>query len=752
MQSFFTKLWKRRPLFFAGLFVVVALIGGDLWPGFGRLWCVLLASLGVLALGWKAGLFLAVCVGVSVSNLHFREVQAERDATHLTSLTVIEAEGRLLEDAIGTDGKWVGIVRLSSPSLPEAKVRWRGSGPLPMAGTELRATGVFHPLEEVRNPGLPDRSARLRSLGVVAHFHASEMRTERWVGPISKFASGIRNGFYRAITRGLDPGSEAFHVIRAVVLGERSDEVPDLGRKFRESGTLHVFTVSGMHVVMVGGIGWMLLSFLRVKRRFAIPLIILTMFGYSWMTGSGPAAVRAAWMGTVFLCAFLVKRRPDLLNAMGAVLLFNLLWDPRIVRMPGVQLSYGVVAAIGLLTVHMRGLFNWIAAKELLLPTSEYSGLRYRWLQFRQKLADALSVSTAASIGSLPLTYLYFGIITPVSILATVALVPQVYLLLSAAIVSAVVSPFSITLNKGINLVNARVAQLCAGTAGGFSKIPGAWAAPGIRGAEKLIIYDLEFGNAAAVFVSAEGNAVLIDSGGDFALNSEIMPSLQRLGIHPDAIIFTHEDSGHVASPEKVRSIFHITQVALPEPRSKSSTLGQWREEKGIRIAYLEHGVRLDLGGGCKMEVLYAPEGQTEMGKADDRCVVMRMEWNGFSILWQSDAGEPVENILLKSGLDLRADMVVSGSYENGNSLSDEFIAAVRPSMIIIPRSPTGGISDRQAVQRERWQAKGIKIVDQLAHGGITLEAHSKGEMIVEGFLDKSRFKMKSAKEPGDPR
>lgn len=739
MQSFLVKLWKRRPSFFTGVLVVVALIGRDQWPDFALLFGVLMGGLGLLLLGCRAGLLVALCIGISFANLHVREAHAQQDEAKLAALEVRDIEARLLEDARGADGNWVAAARVSSPSLPGAKVLWAGGGAMPVAGTELRATGVFQPLEVARNPGSPDRGAWLRSQGIVGHFKASEMRTERWVGPFSRAAFRVRNAFYEAITKGLEPDTEAFHVIRAVVLGERSDDVIDLTRKFRESGTLHVFTVSGMHVVMVGGIAWVVLSLLRVDRRFAIPIIIAFMFGYSWLTGNGPAAVRAAWMGTVFLSAFLVRRRPDLLNAMGAVLLFNLLWDPRIIRMPGVQLSYGVVAAIGILSRYMRGLFDWIATKNLLLPISEYGGWRYRWLQFRQKLADALSVSTAASLGSVPLTLFYFGLVTPISIFATVALVPQVYLLLSTAIVSAVVSPFSSPLNIAINTVNARVATLCAITAGGFAKVPGAWVAPGVRRKESLLIYDLAFGNAAAAFVSGEGNAVLIDTGGNFALNFEVIPSLQRLGIHPDAAIFTHEDSGHVVSPNLMQSIYHIEQVAIPHPQTSSSSLSDWQEAVGVSSKFLEKGNKLALGSGSYAEILYAPAMHSVEGKADDRCVVMRILWNGACILWLSDAGEPTEQLLLRSDIDLRADILVTGSYEGGSSLSSEFISAISPSIVVVPRSPIGGVSASQAEQRKTWARSGIKVIDQRRSGGVTITTRGQGNLLIEGYLDKSK-------------
>ncbi len=418
-------------------------------------------------------------------------------------------------------------------------------------------------MESGRNPGGFDRRERLRNEGVVANFRASEMRSEQWTGPVSQKAAEFKKAFREGIVAGLDENGIEAKTIRAVVLGERARDSLELVESFRKSGTLHVFTVSGLHVAMLGSIVWFLLKWSGVSRRWAIPAIVAVMFGYVWLTGNGPAAVRAAWMGTVLLGAFALRRRMDLLNTLGAVLLVAILLDPRVIRMPGVQLSYGVVAAIGLLTVFTRKCFEWIAVEENFLPVSETGWWRRNWLVVRRKLADGLAVSTAATLGSTPLTILHFGLLTPVSVIATVVLVPLVYILLSAALASAFINPLWEGASVFINRRNAAVASFCVDTSGFFASLPGASTATRFPTEDTLIIYDLQFGASAACFAPAGGNAVLLDTGGNYSLRSEVGPSLRRLGIEPDSVILTHPDAGHVGSPALVDEMFPLRQVAL---------------------------------------------------------------------------------------------------------------------------------------------------------------------------------------------
>jgi ComEC/Rec2-related protein len=331
-------------------------------PGFLWLGGLVFAALAVRFGGWKTALA-AVCIAAIVlGGGRIRDARQEADEARFSKMGMAEVEARLTEDATGEEGTWSAVARLHGESFGGRKVRWIGTGEPPPAGTELRASGVFEGLGGERNPGVPDRAENLRNEGVVAVFRANGMRSEQWIGPVSSWAEGIKRGFRQSIVVGLDENGIAAKVILAVVIGEKAKDSLGLVQDFRESGTLHVFSVSGMHVMMLGSMIWFALKWAGVPRRAAIPVIIAAMFGYSWLAGNGPAALRSAWMGAVFLGGFAFRRRTDLLNSLGVVLIVSLLWDHRMIRMPGVQLSYGVVAAIGLGTALARRGLTWIAA------------------------------------------------------------------------------------------------------------------------------------------------------------------------------------------------------------------------------------------------------------------------------------------------------------------------------------------------------------------------------------------------------
>lgn len=740
MAGALMRQWAKRQIFAlaSGLVALIALdhfAPGLLWVG-GFVFAVLVVRFG----GWKTGLAAVSIAAIVVGGGRIRDSRQEADEARFSKIGMAEVEARLTEDAIGGEGTWSAVARLHGQKYGGRKVRWMGAGEPPPAGTELRASGVFEGLGGERNPGVADRAERLRNLGVVAVFRANDMRSEQWIGPVSSWASGIKKSFRESITVGLDEESLAAKVILAVVIGEKAKDSLGLVRDFRESGTLHVFSVSGMHVMMLGSMIWFALKWAGVPRRAAIPVIIAAMFGYSWLAGNGPAALRSAWMGTVFLGGFVFRRRTDLLNALGVVLIVSLLWDHRMIRMPGVQLSYGVVAAIGLGTALARRGLTWIAADELFLPTSEIGFWRGKWSGFRRNLAESFAVSTAASVGSAPLTAFHFGMVSPISVFATVALVPIVYALLGIALVASMLRPFSESATVFLNRTNAHLANACAETAGFFASLPGASGSIVARKTDTLIIYDLGYGASAACFASGAGNSVLIDTGGKFSLESKVGPSLMRLGMSPDAVILTHADARHAAPPQLLTEMFPLRQVANGMVPTRGSVAAEWKNfrAEGFSVFHPGKGQLLDFGGGAWGEVLLSASDGNLGSLADDRALILRLHWKGWKILFTGDAGRLSEEALLASGADLAADVIVAGLHENDLSLSGAFVAAVKPQAIIVA-SPAGSEMDgHREFQKKLWEKQGMRVINQSQTGGLTVTVLASGELAIRGFADGS--------------
>lgn len=693
--------------------------------------------LGTWLCGWRRGLALALVGMLSSIVLGVRTSTMRAQADVLVRSDAGRAQARALEDAQGGAGGWVVRARITEGPARGATVAWRGRGAVPVAGAQLAAMGWFQFPEPPRNPGEFDRAEWLRRTGCGVEFE-SQGGTEIQTPNGAARAAAFRHGFQAAIVHGLDPASAAAQVIAAMVVGKRPDDADEMVMAFRKSGTLHAFSVSGLHVAMVGGIGWYAASLAGLTRRRAVLALIPLLFGYAWATGHGAPAVRAACMAALFLGAFVFRRKPDLLQALGAVLLVTLLWDGRLLFQAGVQLSYGVVAAIALGMGPASRVFRRLSDKDPYLPDDERSRCRRAWDGVRGWVASSLAVSLAAAVGSAPLTLLHFGLLTPISLLANLVLLPLVVAILTLALAAAVVFPAAPWAASWINHANAALADASIAAAGAFSAIPGGHIVTARPGSARLIVYDLPYGQGASVLTDADGDALLHDCAGHGGFRGVVLPSLRAQGIVPRTVLLSHPDGSHMGGGYPVWRSLPVREVVVPVAEARSRVLHAWKSaaEEGVKVVRLAADVaRLHGPDGSVWHRLHAPFAGRSPAQADDRIAVWRLDWRGWRILFTSDAGFRTERELVEAGADVAADVVVCGQHSSDLSLSEEFLSAVNPRALIA-RNPLDPPQERHAAPTgSAWQKKGMVWVDPMESGGTTLTVDASGDLVISGFL-----------------
>ncbi|UIR56492.1 ComEC family competence protein [Sphingobacterium sp. SRCM116780] len=186
----------------------------------------------------------------------------------------------------------------------------------------------------------------------------------------------------------------AFQIAAALIFGYRSTLSPDTLQTFSNTGTIHVLSVSGMHV----GILFLFLIWVLQKMNgnpvlhcLRLLLLLLSIWSYTILTGMAPSILRAAIMLSFFLLAKSLKRESNMLNTMAASAFLLLLFQPHMLFDIGFQLSYCAVLGIILLF-------------PLLKKISPFEGTRFVRLVW-----DSLAVSLSAQILTTPLSLFYFG-------------------------------------------------------------------------------------------------------------------------------------------------------------------------------------------------------------------------------------------------------------------------------------------------------------------------------------------------------
>ena len=199
-------------------------------------------------------------------------------------------------------------------------------------------------------------------------------------------------------------------VMQSFLLGGRSaipNEIRDL---FVVTGTAHVLAISGQNITIISMVVFLFLRILRIPRAAQFIFTIVFLAGYAFLTGLSPSVARSAVMAIIFWMAFLFEREGDSLNSLGFAALVILLMNPLNIFDIGFQLSFAGVFSIIYFypTVHQL-IRNALPAQ---MPAAAIVFLQ------------ALSVSLAAWVGVAGLILYHFQVITPVTILANLPIIP----------------------------------------------------------------------------------------------------------------------------------------------------------------------------------------------------------------------------------------------------------------------------------------------------------------------------------------
>lgn len=235
------------------------------------------------------------------------------------------------------------------------------------------------------------------------------------------------------------------------------------------------------------------------------------------------------------------------------------------------------------------------------------------------------------------------------------------------------------------SLLVAAVALAVYAVLGPFSTTPPydpAWVQQG------AVLHVLDVGQGSCMLVQSGGANLLID-GGNPGQADEILAYLENQGVSQvDLVIATHPHADHIGSLADLVEALQPAGILMPripaalEPESASyQNLCRTIEEEGVPVIYAQPGLQLPLGDQAQLEVLGPAADFLDL---NDYSVVTRLDVGAVSFLFPGDAEESAEFVLLQTGADLQADVLVAGHHGSSTSSGEDFLAQVRPALSVI--------------------------------------------------------------------
>lgn len=609
-------------------------------------------------------------------------------------------------------------------------VRWH-SARTPRYGERWTIDGIARRPGAPRNPGEFDVPAWLARQGIFLEVTGRASDASRCPGanlgsPLKAAALAARAWILRTLGLGLDDAPAVNALIAGVTLGARDDASGEFNAAFRKTGTLHLFSVSGLHVGMFALLLWMVLQPLRVPRRAAVFFIVPMLFFYAMVTGAAPSSLRAATMISLVLGALLVDRTTSTANSLATAALLILGFDTNQLFQPGFQLSFLVVAALLLLTPPIDRRASAAFCPDAFIPRRLYDTTRKLQASAGRALAATLSVCLAAWIGGLPLTAGYFHLLPLVAVPANMVAVPLAFGVLALgmlSVLSAAAGPWLVGI---FNAANWAVASALLAFVSWTASLPGAYLAlpPAfLRPPAQLTVFDL--GTGGAQLLLTRRSAWLFDSGSRRDFEAVIEPALRAAGVRElDGLILTHGDAEHGGGATVATDLFAPSAVLDSTLRDRSAVRREFHRHlaaRGHPKRLVMPGDRVDAGDGVFVTVLHPPAGRGGR-TADDQCIVARIDRQSFRALLMSDSGAETEAALLRGDRDaLRADILVLGRHDADLSATADFLEAVQPRAIVLgPRDPFRDGADEPALQA-RLAATGASVFDQDVCGAVNV-------------------------------
>ncbi len=196
-------------------------------------------------------------------------------------------------------------------------------------------------------------------------------------------------------------------LVKALIVGDRSDIPRHITDAFRESGASHILALSGLHLGIIYGLIYKVLSFsgnTPAIRKIRSVVIILSCGIYTLSVGAGASIVRAYLFIVLGEAARLGGRSTKTGNILMAALFIHLVLDPAALQEAGFQLSYAAMAGIAFIFPHLKGF--WPCYDEAERKTTSLTINRPKFLKWIWTTA-ALSIS--CQVTTAPIAFLHFN-------------------------------------------------------------------------------------------------------------------------------------------------------------------------------------------------------------------------------------------------------------------------------------------------------------------------------------------------------
>lgn len=714
----------------------------------------------------RAALIVVAALGACWTTYAAGEAMAERLAPALEKQTLIvtgtvdslpRVEGRRIRFHFSVDtAKTASGEPIAHPDLVALSWYYPPEDIAIHVGERWRFAVRLERPRSLADPGTFDYAGWALAHGIGAGGYVHDDRGER-LAPAGAGLNALRARIARAIDDTLQDSSDAA-LVAGLAVGERGNMSEAQWRTLRDTGTIHLLSISGLHLGFFAFLIYFLALF--VSRRMALlvrrvpsrvpagMMAALAAVGYAALAGFAMATERSLVMLVLPMFALVFRRRIRVADTLAFAAFAVLLISPLALITTSFWLSFGAVAALvyGLTSAHPAwgllraqivvslGIAPLVAAffgqVSLIGPVANLVAIPYvSWLVVPPALMGVVAQLLHGGWGA-PFFHLSAWLLSGIwPVLEWFASLPHATFSVGAAggfaVVAAIIGVILVIAPRGLGL---RLAGLAL-----FLPL----VLPGIQhpqpGNYRVTVLDV--GEGLAAVVATAHHTLLVDTGpkwwgGNNAGREIVLPYLrtQRLG-RPDRVLLSHGDADHSGGLVAIRRRWpRVLVMSSDADIGRPCVAGEhWRWD------------------GVEFAILSPPAGAG--GSDNNRSCVLKVSASGGSTLFPGDIEAERESWLVgHADGRLPADILVAPHHGSDTSSTSAFIDAVAPEYVVF----SAGYLNRYHFPRPsvvaRYRAAGARMLDTAHAGALGFLVGS-----AEGVTLLSRYRPEHARPWTDP-
>lgn len=662
----------------------------------------------------------------------------------------------------------------------------RGEWTAGQGGDLIEMAGELLTPEASRNPGQFDFREFARGERSLAwlRIRSPDGLTviERQGGWWNRIRSRLRLHLDREIWSHVGPDQAP--MASAILLGNRTQLSPDDRQLYLLTGTVHLLSISGLHVgIMAAGL-FLVLRLGWLPRRTSLGLAMAVVLFYTWTVEFSTPVARAALLICMFCLARMIGRPGRSVTQLAASALILLIVSPANLFSVGAQLSFLAVASLIWEGRRARGKPVRDPLEELIRQTRSRPE---QWLAGVWSLAGrTFRVSLVVWLLSLPLVAARFHLVSPVSVLVNpLLLLPMAAALYGGLMVMIFGGWFPWMAAAGGLLCRCSLQVLewlvewAAAIPSGYQwvggpasisvwiflagcwllalmiqgRLPAKWLAlwtvlwsvagwwlPNTihrirmtpqQGALELVFVDVGHGNAT-IIRTPDGRTLMYDAGSFGSCETGIRgvsACLWSLGIRRiDELVISHADVDHFNAVPGIAERFPVGLVRISpqmagHPAESVRFLLAELERMGVPVEWLSKtGSGVNTGPTLRSRVLApAPETMHDSDNANSIVLLLEHPESSSSILLTGDIEGPGLESLEWPGD--RMTLAVAPHHGSLGSDPAAFCQGARPEVVVISAD-----RDRLSAESLRlYRASTPQVLDTGVHGAIRIRFQKEG-------------------------